>query len=227
MIQCIIVEDEELAQDVIKSHLGSCPGFLLVGVYRSAAEALEALHDGTHVDLMFLDIRLPGGSGLYFLQSLPNPPQVILTTAYAEYALESYELNVVDYLLKPISLERFTRAIAKVTAKGPESDHVFVKVDGKFVKVNFRDILYVEGMRDYLKIHLQGRTLVTLQTMSELERALPRGQFIRVHKSYIVSVAHIGAVFGNSVEIGEGQKTVPIGLNYRDLVMSFIGRKAR
>jgi DNA-binding LytR/AlgR family response regulator len=242
LIRCIIVEDEELAQDVIKSHLAGCPGLALAGVYRSAVEAGEALrasridHAG-RIDLMFLDIRLPGMSGLNFLQSLPDPPLVVLTTAYAEYALESYELSVVDYLLKPISLERFTRAVDKVTARIAEdreiaeADHVFVKADGKFVKVNFADIVYVEGMKDYLKIHLLHQTLITLQTMSEWERSLPKGRFIRVHKSYIVAVAFIGAIFGNSVELRTqalgGQKIIPIGLNYREMVMNLIGRKAR
>lgn len=277
MIRCIIVEDEELAQDVIKSHLAGCPGLSLVGVYRTAGEAGEALRAGGAgcsgepvvdaagtgrggpadlgggaigavgpVDLMFLDIRLPGMSGLNFLQSLPDPPLVILTTAYAEYALESYELNVVDYLLKPISFERFSRAVAKVTARmaeekeTAESDHVFVKADGKFVKVNFSDIVYVEGMRDYLKIHLRRQTVITLQTMGEWERSLPKGRFIRVHKSYIVAVDFIGAIFGNSVEMRgleagspgmgsteQAQKIIPIGLNYREMVRHFIGKKTK
>lgn len=233
MIKCIIVEDETLAQDVIKSHLEKMGGWELVGVCRNAVEALEALNT-QEVDVMFLDIRLPGMSGLNFLRSLSDPPLVVLTTAYAEYAVESYEFSVIDYLLKPISFERFSKAAGKiaegrlVSQAGKEEDkspgdHIFVKSNSKFFKVNFSEILYVEGMKDYLKVHTPEYTLVTHQTMNELEKSLPARQFMRIHKSYIIAVRHIRSIYGNSVELGK--VTIPIGINYKEAVMNLVGKK--
>lgn len=233
MIKCIIVEDETLAQDVIKSHLEKMGGWELVGVCRNAVEALEVLNT-QEVDVMFLDIRLPGMSGLNFLRSLSDPPLVVLTTAYAEYAVESYEFSVIDYLLKPISFERFSKAAGKIaegrlfSQAGKElekfpGDHIFVKSNSKFFKVNFSEILYVEGMKDYLKVHTPEYTLVTHQTMNELEKSLPARQFMRVHKSYIIAVRHIRSIYGNSVELGK--VTIPIGINYKEAVMNLVGKK--
>jgi len=233
VIKCIIVEDETLAQDVIKSHLQQINRWELVGVYRNAPEATEALRT-QEVDVMFLDIRLPGMSGLHFLRTLTDPPLVVLTTAYAEYAVESYEFSVIDYLLKPISFDRFSKAISKIedgrlfslTAREQEhvhEDHIFVKSNSKFFKVNFSEIVYVQGMKDYLKIHTSEYTLVTHQTMSELEKVLPSRQFIRVHKSYIVAIPHIRSIYGNSIELGK--ITIPIGINYKDTVMGMVGRR--
>ncbi len=260
MLKCIIVEDETLAQDVIKSHLARLGQLELVGVYRTAPEAATAL-ESLEVDVLFLDIRLPGMSGLHFLRSLADPPLVVLTTAYAEYALESYEFNVIDYLLKPISFERFSKAVNKIldgrlyaTASlqtpsggaggsggqaGAESasgasgaggqapsggaDHIFIKSNSKFFRVSYGEILYVEGMKDYLKIHTPDFTLVTHQTMSDLEKLLPARQFIRVHRSYLVAVQHIRAIYGNSIELGK--VTIPIGVNYKESVMELIGKR--
>jgi DNA-binding LytR/AlgR family response regulator len=235
LIKCIIVEDETLAQEVIQSHLEKIDRLELVGVYRTAPEALEALNSN-EVDVMFLDIRLPGMSGLNFLRSLSNPPLVILTTAYAEYAIEGYELNVIDYLLKPISFERFSKTIDKILegrlfippakdVKEPDKpgDHIFVKSNSKFFKVDFSTIMYVEGMKDYLKIHTKEYALITHQTMNDIEKILPGKQFMRVHKSYIIAVAFIKSIYGNSVELEK--ITIPIGINYKETVMNFIGRK--
>lgn len=232
MIKCIIVEDETLAQDVIRNHLARIDQLELVGVYRNAREAMEAL-DKQEVDVMFLDIRLPGMSGLHFLRSLSDPPLVVLTTAYAEYALESYEFNVIDYLLKPISFERFSKAVNKLLdgrlyslagkEPPPPGDHIFIKSNSKFFRVNFSEILYVQGMKDYLKVHTPDYTLITHQTMNDLEKTLPTRQFIRVHRSYLVAVRHIKTIYGNSIELGK--ETIPIGLNYKETVMSLIGRK--
>ncbi|HVU98104.1 MAG TPA: LytTR family DNA-binding domain-containing protein [Puia sp.] len=251
MLKCIIVEDETLAQDVIKSHLSRIDRMELVGVFRTGPEAMEALQT-LDVDVIFLDIRLPGISGLHFLRGLTDPPLVVLTTAYAEYALESYEFNVIDYLLKPISFERFSKAVNKLLdgrlytpagrgitgppgsplpgsegsagiASLPQGDHIFVKSNSKFFRVNFSEITYVEGMKDYLKIHTPDYTLVTHQTMNELEKLLPARLFIRVHRSYLVAIAHIRAIYGNSIELGK--VTIPIGVNYKEAVMALIGRK--
>ena len=181
---------------------------------------------------MFLDIRLPGMSGLNFLRSLPDPPLVVLTTAYAEYAVESYEFSVIDYLLKPISFERFSKAVNKIvdgrlfSQAGQDKlpgDHIFIKSNSKFFKVNFSEILYIEGMKDYLKIHTPEYTLVTHQTMNEVEKTLPSRQFIRVHKSYIVAIGHIRTIYGNSVELGK--VTIPIGINYKETVMNLVGKR--
>jgi DNA-binding LytR/AlgR family response regulator len=231
LLTCIIVEDETLAQDVIRNHIARMGQLELLGVYRTAPEALEILA-GKEVDIMFLDIRLPGMSGLHFLRSLADPPLVVLTTAYAEYALESYELNVIDYLLKPISFERFSKAVNKILegrlyalpgATGPQADHIFIKSNSKFFRVSFSEILYVQGMKDYLKIHTPDFTLITHQTMGELEKQLPARQFIRVHRSYLVALRHIRAIYGNSIELGK--VTIPIGVSYRESVMELVGRK--
>ena len=233
MIKCIIVEDETLAQQVIESHLKRVERFELVGVCSNALEASTVLNK-QEVDLIFLDIQLPGMSGLNFLRSLPNPPLVVLTTAYAEYALESYEFNVIDYLLKPISFERFSKTINKIVdgrlftqaAKEKDSgfaDHIFIKSNSKFFKVNFSEIIYVEGMKDYLKVYTAEYKLITHQTMNDMEKILSPKQFIRVHKSYIVAVPYIKSIYGNSIELEKG--TIPIGSSYKDKVINLIGRK--
>jgi len=233
-LKCIIIEDEVLAQDVIKSHLARINTLELAGVYRNAPEAEAALKGGD-IDIMFLDIRLPGMSGLQFLRGLKDPPLVVLTTAYAEYALESYEFNVIDYLLKPISFERFSRAVNKIldgrlfTAAAKEAylyadDHIFVRSNSKFFRVNFSEILYIQGMRDYLKIYTPDYALVTRQTMNELEKTLPPRHFIRVHKSYIISLKNIRSIYGNTIELGKA--TIPIGVNYKESVMNMIGRRS-
>ena len=233
MIKCIIVEDEVLAQNVIQSHLQKIQQLELVAICNNAMEAKELLNR-QEVDLVFLDIQLPGMTGLHFLRTLQYPPLVVLTTAYAEYALESYEFNVIDYLLKPISFERFSKAINKITdgrlfttvAKEKENiitDHIFIKANNKFFRVNFSEILYIQGMKDYLKIYTTEYKLITHQTMSEMEKTLPPKQFIRVHKSYIVAAAHIKSIYGNSIEMEKS--TIPIGMVYKDKVMELIGRK--
>lgn len=233
MIKCIIVEDEALAQDVIKSHLQKVDRFELVGICNNALEAKEVM-DKNEVDLIFLDIQLPGMTGLNFLRTLPNPPLVVITTAYSEYAIESYEFNIIDYLLKPISFERFLKTVDKIVQgrlftppvkeeHAPRGDHIFVKSNSKFFKVNFSEIVFIESMKDYLKIHTGEYKLVTHQTMNDMEKILSPKQFIRVHKSYIVAVSHIKAIYGNTVEMENA--TIPIGINYKDKVMNFIGRK--
>lgn len=230
MIRCIIVEDELLAQQVIQNHLEKIDTFELVATCKNIPEATEVL-DKQEVDVMFLDIQLPGMTGIHFLRTLRVSPIVVLTTAYAEYALESYELNVIDYLLKPISFERFSKAIHKIldwkqelsTKNSLPGDHMFIRSNGKFFRINFSDIRYIEGMKDYLKIHTGDNTFITHQTMNEIEGILPAGQFMRVHKSYVVGVAHIKSIYGNSIDTGE--ITLPIGINYKEKVMNLVGKK--
>jgi len=233
LIKCIIIEDEKLAQDVIKNHLQRSGRFNLIGTYRNAPEAKEAL-ENEEVDLIFLDIQLPGMTGLNFLRSLTDPPLVVFTTSYPEYALESYEFNVIDYLLKPISYERFSKTIEKIIdgkifKTGAEDiqpfhrEHIFIRSNSKFFRVSFSEIIYIEGMKDYLKIHTTEHVIITHQTMLEMENILPPGQFIRIHKSYIIATARIKAVFGNSVDMEKA--LLPIGLNYKERIMSFIAGK--
>ncbi|MEO8413099.1 MAG: LytTR family DNA-binding domain-containing protein [Ginsengibacter sp.] len=228
----MIVEDEKLAQQVIQSHLQKIDRCELVAICNNALEARDVLNK-QDVDLMFLDIQLPGMTGLHFLRSLSNPPLVVLTTAYAEYAVESYEFNIMDYLLKPVSFERFCKTIDKIVDGGLftevtkekdriPADHIFVKSNSKFFKVNFSEIIYIEGMKDYLKIHTAGYRLVTHQTMNDIERILPDKQFIRVHKSYIIALSHVKSIFGNSIEID--QATIPIGITYKDKVAHLINK---
>ena len=232
MIKCIIVEDETLAQNVIQAHLQKTPGFELVGICNNALEAKEILIK-QEVDLIFLDIQLPGMTGLNFLRTIQDSPFVILTTAYAEYAIESYEFKVIDYLLKPISFERFSKAINKVVegklisqktkTENALTDHIYIKSSGKYFKINFSDIIYIEGMKDYLKICTADARLVTHQTMNDMEKLLPPDQFIRVHKSYIVSLARIKSIYGNNIETTK--LTIPIGVNYKEKVMQLTGKK--
>lgn len=232
MIKCLIVEDEILAQQVIQSHLGKIPQLELVGICPNAPEA-KAFLEKNEVDLILLDLQLPGITGLHFLRSIPDPPLIIITTAYSEYALESYEFNVIDYLLKPISFERFSKAIKKVlqgrlySIPTPEKDnwgdHIFIKSGSKFFKIDVSEIIYVQGLRDYLQIHTKDLKLVTHQTMNDFEKSLPPRQFIRVHKSYIVAVSHIKVIYGNSIEVN--QITIPIGNSYKNSVLTLIGRK--
>lgn len=230
MIKCIIVEDEMLAQQVIQSHLQKVERFQLVGICNNAKEAQELLRK-QEVDVMFLDIQMPGMTGLGLLKTLQDPPLVILTTAYADYALESYDFNVVDYLLKPISFERFSKALNKIAdgkfleekpATGSNNnEHIFIKSSSRFFKVDFTNIIYVEGMKDYVKIHTHENMLVTHQTMQEMEQLLPPCKFMRIHKSYIIALSHVKSIFGNSIDIGKA--TLPIGVNYKEKVMSFVG----
>lgn len=229
-MKCIIVEDEKLAQQVIATHLQRFVRFQLMGICSNTAEAMAILAK-EDIDLMFLDIQLPGTNGLQFLDSLENPPLVIITTAYPEYAADSYEYNVVDYLLKPISFERFSKAINRISdgrfdsgikeKDSQHGNHIFIKSSSKFFKINFADIIYIEGMRDYLKIHTLTGTVVTHQTMQQMEEILPAG-FIRIHRSYIVSVPHIKSISGNTIEIAD--TSLPIGNLYKEQVMKLTWR---
>jgi len=213
---------------VLQNHLQKFESFQLVAVCNNIPEATDALNKH-QVDLIFLDIQLPGITGISFLRSLSgHMPLVIFTTAYTEYAVEAYELNVIDYLLKPISLERFSKAIDKVISlrssprEAAANDHMFVRSNGKFFKINFSDIRYVEGMKDYLKIHTADHTFITHQTMSEMEKILPSSQFMRVHKSYLIAISHIKSIYGNTIDTG--RITLPIGVNYKEKVMNLVER---
>jgi DNA-binding LytR/AlgR family response regulator len=235
MLKVIIVDDEPLALDVMEALISKVPELEIVARCQNAIEANDALSK-FHVDLMFLDIQMPQVTGIELLKSLTNPPEVIFTTAYSDYALDGFELNALDYLLKPISLDRFLKAVNKAKDKfkskssevsvAEDEPFVFVKADKKLIKVNFDDILYIEGLKDYVIIRQEASRVITLQTMKSLEQKLPSQVFKRIHRSYIVNVNKINAVVGNMIELTEkGQaKHLPIGKNYREELLELVNQ---
>ncbi len=235
MINVLIVDDEPLAQEVLETHVLRMPELNLVRKCSNALEAKEALEEHS-IDLMFLDIQMPQVTGVEFLKSLENPPLVIFTTAYSNYAVEGFELNALDYLLKPVSFDRFSKAVEKAKeqialrkAAEPEPadvDHIYVKSDKKLIRVKYSDIIYIEGLKDYVIIRMDTGRIITLQTMKSLEEKLPSKIFRRVHRSFIVSIDKIHAIEGNMIEVSEkGQaKHLPIGKNYRDELLDLIDK---
>jgi DNA-binding LytR/AlgR family response regulator len=233
MIKTIIVDDEPLALEVLKTYIEQLDNVELVAVCNNALEANKAIHMHD-VDLLCLDIHMPQLTGIEFLKSLKNPPLALFTTAHPDYALEGFDLDIVDYLLKPISLDRFMKAINKVEDRlqkkevtEPEADHFYVKADKKLIKVHYNEILYIEGLKDYVILRNETSRVITLQTMKSLEGKLPSDHFIRVHRSYIVNIDKIKSIMGNMLEIMEkGQiKHIPVGKNYRDSLMVLIESK--
>ncbi len=228
MIRTLIVDDEPLAHDIIESYVAKIPDMEIVGKCDNAIEANQLIQQG-EVDLVFLDIQMPEMTGIQLVKSLTNPPKVVFTTAFAEYAVEGFDLNAVDYLLKPIAFDRFLQAVNKVK-EGLDNvatnfdDFFFVKADKKLVKVHFSEILYIEGLKDYVIIKKEQGRVIALQTMKSLEKKLPSDIFMRVHRSYIVNIHQIKAVVGNTIEIVEnGQpKFIPIGKNYKEELLKIV-----
>lgn len=230
-IRTLIVDDEPLAREILESHASQIPDLEILASCANALEANEIVQS-TDVDLVFLDIQMPQISGLDWLKSLRNPPLVIFSTAFSEYAVEGFELNAVDYLLKPIAFDRFLKAVnkAKDQLKAqkqdlPASEHyMFVKADKKLVKVSFEDIVYIEGLKDYVIIRMEQDRVITLQTMKSLEEKLPSNLFRRIHRSYIVNIQKIQALDGSMIEVTLKNQTklLPIGKNYRDDVLEII-----
>ena len=229
-IKCIIVDDEPLAQQVLETYIQRIGTLELIAKCENAMEAYEVLHH-EKIDVMFLDIQMPVITGVEFLRTLQNPPAVIFTTAYTDFAMEGYDLNVTDYLLKPFSFERFLKAINKATEQivlqqqltheaEASNDYFFVKEDSKLVKINFQDIDHIECMKDYAKIFTKQRMIVTHHTMKKFEEVLPNSLFLRIHRSYIVSIPAIQSIFGNIVETPKGK--LPVGANYKDELMKVI-----
>lgn len=224
-ISCIVIDDEPLARAGIKDYLKKVSFLELVGEFKNAIEARGFLEEHP-VDLMFLDINMPKLNGLDFLRSLSEPPKVIFTTAYREYASESYELDGVDYLLKPIAFERFFKAVNKVfelfqvDSEPAAKDHFFVKVDGKIKRVLNEEVLYVEGMKDYVKIYRKDKpSIITLISLKQMERALP-DTFMRVHRSFIVALSRVDEVEGNTLSVNGAE--VPMASNLRTGVLERI-----
>lgn len=228
-IHCMIVEDEPVSQDILKAYLANCPNLSLVETCKNAFEANEVLMN-RKVDLMFLDINMPGLSGMKFLQSLSHPPFVIFTTAYPEFALEGFEVDAVDYLLKPFPFDRFLKAVNRAadrmkTVAGDQlnEDFVLLKSDKKIHKVLLSDIFYLEALGDYVKVHLKDRFILVHETLQNLQSRLPEPPFYRIHKSFIVSVNKFSYIEGNSLQIGD--HSIPIGNTYRDLFHEMIRNK--
>ncbi len=232
MIRTLLVDDEYLALNLLEAYVQQVPDLELIGKEKLPIKALERLQQG-QVDLLFLDIQMPVLSGNNLLRTLQNPPLVIFTTAYTEYAIEAYDLNVVDYLLKPFPFERFLQAVQKAKqllnarqgANSGESNSppgfLSLKVDGKLVKVFLEDILYIEGLKEYVRFVCSGnRRYVTLESLRNLEELLPAQQFSRVHKSYIVAKTKVSALDGNMLEIGTVK--IPISRGKRDEVVADI-----
>jgi len=234
-IRAIIVDDEPLAQNVIQQYANKLPNLVIIDTCNDAICAHETLQKH-EIHLIFLDINMPKLTGISFLKTLKNPPLVIFTTAYSEYALDAYELNATDYLKKPFSFERFCKAFyraeeliqLKEQAENSETtiktveNFLFIKSNKKSVKVNFSDILFIEGLGDYIKIHLNNKKLVTNLSMKKILNLLPSQKFYRIHKSFIISLEQIETLEGNMVSIN-GHK-LPIGNSYRQDFMNFMNK---
>ncbi|ELR68317.1 Two-component system response regulator [Fulvivirga imtechensis AK7] len=229
-IKCLIVDDEPLAINVIKRHLKGFDEFEVVDTCNDAMEAFKVLkHKNIH--LMFLDINMPELSGIDFIKGLDTKPLVVITTAYREFAVESFELDVFDYLVKPIALPRFVKTIDKVIEhfrllhsspskhKG-NNDYIFIKVDKKIVKVFFSEILYIESLKDYVRVVTQYENLITHHNLRSISKSLPSDKFIRIHRSYTVAIDKIRSLEGNNVEIED--KKLPIGRNYQKKIKKHI-----
>jgi len=219
-IKCIIVDDEPLSRELLENHIERIPFLELVKSCADAFDAIDVLQTDT-VELLITDIQMPRINGLELIKSLSNPPFIIFATAFSNYAIEGYDLNAVDFLLKPISFERFLKAINKakkdIDQKSGENtvvnnkqqvQHLFVKDGLRLSKILFEDILYVEGMKDYIKIVTKQKSIVTYMRMKSIEEVLPESQFIRIHKSYIIHIPAIKSVLGNSIELVNNESII-------------------
>jgi DNA-binding LytR/AlgR family response regulator len=229
-MKCLVVDDEPLAQQVIEDFIKRVPFLEFAGKCSSAMEAMDIMQNNP-IDLLFLDINMPVVRGIDMIASLPVRPLFILTTAYSEYAVESYSLNATDYLLKPVPFDRFISAVNKayeiftlrkqakeghaVRSEVPPADHFFVRANYQNVRISYEEIQFIEGLKDYVRIHLAGKkTVMTLQTMKNMTEMLPQQRFVRIHKSFIVNLSQIDAVERNRVFIGE--KRIPVGDGYKE-----------
>ncbi|MCX6288072.1 MAG: LytTR family DNA-binding domain-containing protein [Bacteroidetes bacterium] len=233
MIRCIAIDDEALALDLLEDNISKIPFLELAGRYTNAFDALKLMREKP-VDLLFLDIQMPDITGIQFLKSLQQKPLVIFTTAFSKYALEGFELDVIDYLLKPYSFERFLKAVnkaheflelqerAKEAKKGPAfgSHYLFVRADYKLVKIDIQEILYIEGLKDYVKIYCGEKPVLTQMSMKAIEEKLPTHDFIRVHRSFIVAFDKIDFIHKSFISI-KGRE-IPLSDNYKDNFLSLV-----
>lgn len=228
IMTCIIVEDEPLAQERLKDYIGKVAGLKLVAILDNGTDALAFLQQHV-VDLIFLDIHMDGISGIRLLEEFDIKSQVILTTAYHEFAIKGFDLNVTDYLLKPFHFERFRQAVEKAEDQSRKNElpkdkpYVYVKTEYRLEKIMFADIFFIEGMRDYRKIHTRSKPIMTLQTFKDFEKEIPVNILCRVHKSYMVAIDKIDSIEKNEIRIGE--KYIPISDSYRHTFYEIITRK--
>lgn len=239
-MKCLIVDDERLAGELIAEYISKIPDLELVGIKNNAIAAKSVL-TAQEIDILFLDIHMPDLTGLDLLRILKNPPATILTTAYSEYAVESYQLDVVDYLVKPIEFDRFFQAVSKAIEKvawqkgkqkapipnlkkqmstAPPKDFFFIKADTKIFKINYKDVLYIESLREYVRLHTSEQRIVARLSMSHLVATLPKQQFVRIHRTYIINIQHINNIEGNMVRIA-GQR-LPISKGKREEFLALI-----
>lgn len=231
-LTCLLVDDEPPSLEILRTYIANTPGLVIAGECHHAIAAFEFLQHQS-VDLIFLDVNMPRMTGTDFLRALKNPPKVILTTAYRDYAVDGYELGAVDYLLKPFSLDRFWKAIQRVTETqtttispaiepAKQERHLFVRADRKMVKIAAREILFIESLKDYVKIVLADRQVITKQTITSIEEMLPENEFLRVHRSFIVSLNHVDSYSPTSIFIGKTE--IPVGPLYRQQVITKVRR---
>jgi DNA-binding LytR/AlgR family response regulator len=218
MVKCIIIDDEPLAISVIEDHLSKINEFEVVGTFSNPLEAISLIQS-REIDVIFLDINMPVISGIDFVKSLTHKPLIVMTTAYREFAVESFELDVLDYLIKPIPFSRFIKTVSKIndnfdskSSSEEDREHLFLKIDKKMVKVYLDEILFIESLKDYIKITTTTGTHLMHQTLTSFTSDLPEENFIRVHRSYTINIPKVKAIVGNIIEIDKHQ--VPIGRNY-------------
>lgn len=227
-INCLVVDDEPIARDILKAHIEKLPGLSLLSMCKNATEAYQALSEFS-IDLIFLDVQMPVITGTTFLRTLPKAPLVVFTTAYSDYAVEGFDLNAVDYLLKPITFERFCQAVQKVREKMTGHDwppagqlpasYLFIRQDTRLVKVDFDEICYIRGERDFCSVYLTtGKRMLAGSHLKLLSNALPAGLFMRVHRSYIINLDKVRAIKGNVIEICDAE--IPIGSSFREALFS-------
>lgn len=228
MMKCIALDDEPLALEIIADFAAKAPFQMELTAFTNASRA-QGFLQREPVDLIFLDIKMPDITGIQFIKSLKRPPMVIFTTAYEEYALDGYNLDVVDYLLKPIPFERFIKAVTKAeeyrsiaAPRPPETDYIFVKTEYRIIKINLEDILYIEALKDYIKIYTANQPILTLKSLKSFESRLPKDKFMRVHRSYLVAMNKINSVERNTVMIAN--QSIPISEGYRDKFYDVITR---
>lgn len=232
VVNCIIVDDERVAREVLESHLEKIDSINIVASCKNAIEAFKAINTN-QIDLIFLDINMPEISGLSFAKSMTQKIKIIFTTAYREYAVDGFDLQAVDYLLKPISFERLLQSISKYLNENTtveivtkeiqteKNDSIFVRADRKMIKIIFSEIRYIESLSDYIKIYLPDKTVVTRETLSNIEAKLPKNDFIRVHRSFIASFSNIDSFTSETIEIGD--KEIPISRSYKEEVLARLG----
>ena len=230
-VSCVIIDDEPIARNILRDYISRDDRLVVSGCYKSAGEALKDIGNRQPL-LIFLDINMPKISGFEMLQSMPNQPLVIFTTAYREYAVEGFDLNAVDYLLKPFSFERFLQAVNKAYIMignkqenrqvSTEQDYIFIKSDGKLVRINIGDIYFIEALKEYVKINTVHGNYITYQSMHNLDEKLPREKFFRIHRSYIVALQYVQMIEGNMVQINKS--SLPVSRTCKDEFLDKIAK---